>query len=169
MQVGLICCRKSGFSGDKRRIAEKETNDGQQLIFSHYYNKMHQISIELKPNIKTYDIDVAGHVNNIVYLKWFENLRTKLFNKHFNLKALMSANLYPVVISTNIKYKRFLKLFDKPVGRISFIGFNHSIIKLKFEIKVNGKIAVLGEQTCVLMNLKTETMDKQKFKSIIKI
>ncbi len=162
MSPSGICSCESKFSGNKRRTSEEETNDGPKIISLLYHNKMYQIFVELKLVIKTYDIDVAGHVNNIVYIKWFENLRTKLFKEHFNLKALLSTNLYPVVISTNIKYKKFLKLFDKPVGLISFVSCNHGIIKLKYEIKINGKIAALGEQTCVLMDLKTGKMVKEK-------
>ena len=129
---------------------------------------MNKISVKLKPEIKTYDIDIAGHVNNIVYIKWFEELRTKLFNKYFNLRNLLSDNLYPVVISTNIIYKKSLNLFDKPVGIITLKCCNHSIITLKVEIKLEEKIAAFGEQKCVLMNLKTGKMEKEKIESILK-
>jgi len=127
-------------------------------------NEKYSASINF--NIKTYEIDAAGHVNNIVYLKWFENLRTKLFKDYFNLKFLLSTNLYPVVISTNINYKKYLKLFDEPAGNINFVSYDHGIIKLKFEIRVNGKIAALGEQRCVLMNLKSGKMSKENLETL---
>jgi acyl-CoA thioester hydrolase len=123
---------------------------------------MNQISVELKPEIKTYDIDVAGHVNNIVYIRWFEELRIKLFNKYFNLKDLLANNLYPVVISTNITYKKSLNLFDKPVGILNLMCCNHGIITLKIEIKLEEKLAAFGEQKCVLMNLTTGKMNREK-------
>jgi acyl-CoA thioester hydrolase len=128
---------------------------------------MNQKYAELKLNINTYDIDIAGHVNNIVYVRWFEDLRTKLFNIYFNLQDLLSNNFYPVVISTDINYKKSLRLFDKPVGIMSIECFNHGIIVLKTEIKINGKIAAYGKQKCLLMNLKTGKMDKEKIKSIL--
>ena len=127
-------------------------------------NEKYCASINFK--IKTYEIDAAGHVNNIVYLKWFENLRTKLFEDYFNLKFLLSSNLYPVVISTNIHYKKYLKLFDNPAGFINLISYDHGIIKLKFEIKVNGEISALGEQRCVLMDLISGKMVKDKFETL---
>jgi len=129
---------------------------------------MNQISVELKPDIKTYDIDIAGHVNNAVYIKWFEDLRTKLFREYFDLPELLSNNLYPVVISTNITYKKFLKLFDKPGGFMNLVCYNHGIVTLKVEIRLDGKIAAFGEQKCILMNLKTSLMNKEKLKSILK-
>jgi YbgC/YbaW family acyl-CoA thioester hydrolase len=125
---------------------------------------MNQKFIELKLNIKPYDIDIARHVNNIVYIKWFEQLRTKLFNNYFNLQDLLSNNLYPVVISTNISYKKSLSLFDKPLGVISLVCYNHGIITLKVEIILAEKIAAYGEQKCVLMNLTTGKMIKEKLR-----
>lgn len=123
--------------------------------------------VELKLNVNTYDIDIAGHVNNIAYVRWFEELRIKLFNTYINLQDLLLNNLYLVVISTDICYKKSLKLFDEPVGIISIECYNHCIITLKFEIKNNEKIAAHGIQKCVLMNLKTSKMDKEKIKSIL--
>jgi acyl-CoA thioester hydrolase len=112
--------------------------------------------------IKTYDIDVAGHVNNAVYIQWFEDLRTKLFNDHFNLPKLLAKNLYPVVISTEIHYKKSLKLFDKPVGKIYVESLNHGIFTLRAEIKLDGKLSASGLQKCVLLDLKNSTIIKSR-------
>jgi acyl-CoA thioester hydrolase len=127
-------------------------------------NEKYCVSINF--SIKTYEIDAAGHVNNIVYLKWFEILRTKLFKDYFNLKFLLSTNLYPVVISANINYKKYLKLFDEPSGFVNLVSNDHGIIKLKFEIRINGKIAASGEQRCVLMDLISGKMVKDKLDTL---
>lgn len=116
---------------------------------------MDQISVELKPEIKTYDIDIAGHLSNFVYIRWLEDLRTKLFNNYLNLQDLLSDNLYPVVTSTSISYKTALKLFDKPASIMNLHCYKHDIITLKVEIKLGEKIAAFGEQKCVLMDLNT--------------
>lgn len=112
-----------------------------------------EISICQELKIKTYDIDIAGHVNNAVYIKWFEELRTKLFVEYFNLPGLLLNNVYPIVISTEIFYKKFLKLFDKPTGKIYLQSCNHGIITLNAEILLNQKIIAAGRQKCVLYNL----------------
>jgi len=127
-----------------------------------------QMTVELKPEIKTYDIDIAGHVNNAVYIKWFEDLRTKLFREYFDLPELLSNNLYPIVASTEIHYKKFLKLFDKPVGVICVESFNHGIFTLRMKISLNGKIAASGIQKCVLINLnKSEILKHKELQKII--
>ncbi|HET54449.1 MAG TPA: hypothetical protein ENN33_04455 [Ignavibacteria bacterium] len=67
----------------------------------------YQIEYELE--VKTYDIDAAGHVNNIVYIRWLEDLRNMLFKKMFDFNNVLSKEYYPVVVSTNIKYKKTIK------------------------------------------------------------
>ncbi|MDZ7623699.1 MAG: thioesterase family protein [Ignavibacteriaceae bacterium] len=131
---------------------------------------MRQISVKLNPQIKTYDIDIAGHVNNTVYIKWFEDLRTKLFNEYFNLPELLSNNLYPVVVSTEVFYKKFLKLFDKPIGVMYMESLNHGIITLNAEIKLNSEIVTIGKQKCTLLDLgKLEIVNGEKLQKIINL
>jgi acyl-CoA thioester hydrolase len=126
------------------------------------------ISAKLELKIRTYDIDIAGHVNNAVYIKWFEDLRTKLFKEYFKLPELLSNNLYPVVVSTEIKYKKFLKLFDKPIGIMCIESFHHGIFILKAEISFDEKLIASGKQKCVLFDLvKLEIVKHKKLMRII--
>jgi len=119
-------------------------------------NSYVQTILELE--IKTYDIDVAGHVNNAVYVQWVEDLRTELFNGHFNLPELIKKKLYPIVISTDIEYKKFLKLYDKPVGVMKIESLNHGIFTLKAEINIEGEIAASVLQKCVISDLEKSVM-----------
>lgn len=117
---------------------------------------------ESELEVKTYDIDAAGHVNNIVYVRWLEDLRNMLFKKMFDFNNVLTKEYYPVVVSTNIKYKKQLKLFDTPLGNIKLVDYNHGVMNLKIEIKLNDNIAASAEQKCVLINLKTSKMILQK-------
>ena len=47
-------------------------------------------STEIYFEIKPYDIDASGHVNNAVYINWLEDLRFKLFRKYIRLNDLIS-------------------------------------------------------------------------------
>lgn len=127
-------------------------------------NDKYKASINFK--IKTYDIDAAGHVNNIVYIKWLEDLLCKLFEQILPIDNLLYWNLYPVVTSTNIVYKKQLKLNDNPTGSISIENIQHNMMILKFNFLIEGKVCAAAEQKCVLMNLKNGTMDKTKLKSL---
>ena len=66
------------------------------------------------------------------------------------------------MVYTDIKYKKSLKLFDKPIGKMRIENISHGVVILKIEIEFNEKIVASGEQRCVLMNLKTGKIDKRK-------
>jgi len=117
--------------------------------------------------VNTYDIDIAGHVNNIVYIRWIEDLRAELFSQIYPLEKLLEINYYPVVISTELKYKGQIKLFDKPIGRIFLESYSHGVIMLKIEICLNDDTAFTATQKCVLMNLTTHKMFMESFEKLI--
>ena len=129
-----------------------------------FENEKYKASINFK--IKTYEIDAAGHVNNIVYVKWLEDLRCKLFEQILPIDQLLNMNLYPVVVSTNIEYKKQLKLNECPTGIIRIENIQHNMIFLKMDFLSENKICATASQKCVLMNLKSGTMDKSKLKSL---
>ncbi len=126
-------------------------------------NDKYKASINFE--IKTYEIDIAGHVNNIVYVKWLEDLRCKLFEKILPIDNLLYLNLYPVVTSTNIIYKKQLKLGDRPAGSIWIENIQHSMMILKFNLNLGKDTIAFAEQKCILMNLKNGTMDKERLRS----
>jgi len=117
--------------------------------------------------VNTYDIDIAGHVNNIVYIRWIEDLRAELFSQIYPLEKLLEINYYPVVISTELKYKGQIKLFDKPIRRIFLESYSHGVIMLKIEICLNDDTAFTATQKRVLMNLTIHKMFMESFEKLI--
>jgi acyl-CoA thioester hydrolase len=115
---------------------------------------------EIPFTVSTYDIDVAGHVNNIVYIRWLEDLRNKLFSLIQPLEKLIESNHYPVVVSSDVKYKKQIKLFDKPVGIIFLHNYSHGVFTFKAEINIDNHISFIATQKCVLMNLGDNKMYK---------
>lgn len=128
-------------------------------------------SAEINFNVKPYDIDAAGHVNNAVYFKWLEDLRVKLFENFLPVNELLKRNQYLVVTSANIKYKRQISLEDKPSGTMRLERIDRIIWVLKAEFTVNNFIASAAEQKCVVVDLINNIIQKpsaelvQKFKS----
>jgi acyl-CoA thioester hydrolase len=118
--------------------------------------------------IRTYEIDIAGHVNNIVYIKWIEDLRIELFESFFSVIEQMKNNFYPVVVSTEITYKKQLIISDKPTGKIYLDSISHGIIILKIEFTCENKIVAHALQKCVIMNLSTGKMDNKIIRSFLK-
>ncbi len=112
-----------------------------------------------KIEVKTYDIDVAGHVNNIVYVRWIEDLRSRLLETRFPTSGLLERHLYSVVTDTRIRYRNQLRLGDIPEGSIWIDSIRHGVMYLKVVFRKEDMIVATAEQSCVLMNLQTGKMD----------
>jgi acyl-CoA thioester hydrolase len=66
----------------------------------------------------TYDIDFAGIVSNIVYIRWLEDLRGHMLAGVYPVERMQSTGVGPVLLGTDIHYLRALKLGDRPVGEM---------------------------------------------------
>lgn len=115
-------------------------------------------AVEIPFKVNTYDIDIAGHLNNIVYVRWLEDLRIKCFSNICDLQKLLADNFYLVVASCEMKYKKQIKLFEKPVGRMTLQSYARGIFIFTSEIAVGNCISFNATQKCVLVNLKTNKM-----------
>ncbi len=58
------------------------------------------LRVELLFQPKTYDIDFAGHVSNIMYIRWLEDLRMMVLDRYLPLNTLMERGVAPVVVRT---------------------------------------------------------------------
>ena len=67
---------------------------------------------------RTYDIDFAGIVSNIVYVRWLEDLRGEMLAAYYPAERIRSTGVGPVLLHTDIRYRRALKLGDRPEGRM---------------------------------------------------
>lgn len=99
------------------------------------------LEVDMDIFIGTYDIDFAAHVSNIVYLRWFEALRLKIFEKYYPLEQLMNDGYVPIITSHFIEYKRAIKLFDKPQGYMWIDSISKARLKFRGEISVGGELA----------------------------
>lgn len=145
-------------------LAEKEmkNNTAAQL------DKTKSLFVKIPLIVNSYDIDVAGHVNNIVYMRWLEDLRNNLFTKFYSLKDLLQNNYYPVVVSSDMKYRKQIKLFDKPSGEMILQSNSHGLIVLQAEILIDEDIVFRAAQKCVLMNMKDNKMFKGNINDLFK-
>ena len=117
-------------------------------------------SITIKIDVKPYDIDAAGHVNNTVYVRWLEDLRIRLFENFLPINELLKQNQHLVVTSTAINYKKQISLSDNPVASMQMIRFDRVIWVLNAEFIVNDSLAAFAEQKCVVVNLLNNKIQK---------
>lgn len=113
------------------------------------------LHVEITFQPKTYDIDFAGHVSNIVYIRWLEDLRMLVLDTYLPLKILMERGIAPVVMRTMIDYKRPVKLFDSVAGIMwaSEMGNVKGILSAEFI--VNGTIVATAEQTGLFVKMES--------------
>lgn len=102
---------------------------------------------------KTYDIDFAGVVSNIVYIRWLEDLRCLWLDQYFPLKAQMDQGYAPAVASTEIQYRVPIRMFSRVYG----VMWVKNITRVKYvlcaEIISDGRISATAEQTGCFVGL----------------
>lgn len=115
----------------------------------------HPLPVHLDLRVRTYDIDFAGVVSNIVYIRWLEDLRLTVLETYYPLENFLDAGLAPTLVETRIKYLRAIHIQDKPHARM----WISKISRLKFvfnaEITVEGQIAAQSEQVGCLIDMST--------------
>jgi acyl-CoA thioester hydrolase len=110
---------------------------------------------EMDFTVRMYDIDFNGHVSNIAYIRWLEDLRMVGFEQIASMEDCLKAGQVPVLLSTTIDYKWPIYMFEKPKGMLWISGFTRTTFKIEAEICVDGRICAKATQTCVFINKKT--------------
>ncbi|NJL10580.1 MAG: acyl-CoA thioesterase [Calothrix sp. SM1_7_51] len=105
------------------------------------------LEVELIIPVKTYDIDFAGIVSNIVYIRWLEDLRLKLLDEYLPLEKQMQLGRAPIMTGTQIEYKRQIKLFDSVIGRAWMSELKRVKWVIQAEFLLHNEIAAQARQT----------------------
>src|SRR5579883_1030717 len=103
-------------------------------------------------SISTYDIDFAGHVSNISYFRWLEDMRLQIFDQFFPLKGFMDQGLLPILTKSSIEYKKAINLFDKPIGYMWIAELRAASVIFQGEIKVDGSLTTTASHTGVFIS-----------------
>ncbi len=86
-------------------------------------------AIETREEVMFFDTDIGGVVHNLAYLRMVETCRTKLAALlGMKLKEMAVTNLYPVVVRTEIDYRKPATLGDELIVR----GRLESIERVRF-------------------------------------
>lgn len=113
---------------------------------------LHQILLPIP--VRTYDIDFVGFVSNIVYVRWLEDLRLQMLAEYFPLDTAMQAQgIAPVLLRTEIDYKRAIRLFDAVQGRMWLAEAGRVRQELAAEFTVDGQLHAVARQTTCFIDL----------------
>ncbi|HEG7635556.1 TPA: acyl-CoA thioesterase [Staphylococcus aureus] len=102
---------------------------------------------EKEIEVNGYDIDAMGVVSNIVYIRWFEDLRTAFINQHMNYSTMINQGISPILMKTEAEYKVPVTIHDKPVGRIYLVKSSKMKWVFQFEIVSAHCVHCIGTQT----------------------
>ena len=105
--------------------------------------------------VGTYDVDFAGHVSNISYLRWLEDMRLQLFDNYFPLKHFLDKGLIPVIAMTKIEYKKPIRLFDMPMGYMWIESLGAASIKIAADILVDSVLTTQAQHIAVFIDKTT--------------
>lgn len=114
---------------------------------------MKSLYIEHNINVCTYDIDFAGHVSNIAYLRWLEDMRLHVFAQYCPLEQFLQMGMTPVLASTEIHYKKPIRLFDRPLGKMWVSDLGLSSMKIDAEIYVDGVLTTSARHVGVFVEM----------------
>lgn len=111
--------------------------------------------IELPLTVKTYDIDFAGIVSNIVYVRWLEDLRLEILSRYFPIEDLLKNGFVPVLASTSIQYRKPVRMQSKVIGRMWMSDLEASKCRFNAEFIADGSLAASAEQVGLVVSRET--------------
>ncbi|WP_372754049.1 acyl-CoA thioesterase [Labilibaculum sp.] len=111
------------------------------------------MEVEMNIRIQAYDIDVMGIVSNIVYIRWFEDLRMLFLEEHYPYEEMIATRISPILIKTEANYKSPLTIHDHPIGTCTIKNMGSSKWEMEFEIKNGEVLHCKGKQVGCFYNL----------------
>ena len=108
------------------------------------------------------DQDAFGHVNNVVYFRWFESSRIDLLNACPSQVSMSGSALGPILASIKCDYKRQLRFPDTVyVGsKISRVGRSSADISHAIVSREQGAIVADGVSVIVVFDYTTQRVTR---------
>lgn len=105
--------------------------------------------------VRTYDIDFANIVHNIVYFRWLEDLRSELLVDVLPIDEILATGISPILTRSEIDYRRPVRIGDNVMGRMWVDALSHTRWTLAAEIVVEEEICATARQSGYFANLRT--------------
>jgi acyl-CoA thioester hydrolase len=115
------------------------------------------LEIELHVPVRTYDVDYAGIVSNIVYIRWLEDLRIAMLDRYLPLEELHGRGVTPVLLRTDIRYRRAIRLFDDVVAAM----WLSDVSRARWTV---GAAFTVGGATCAEARQEVAVVDRESFR-----
>jgi acyl-CoA thioester hydrolase len=107
-------------------------------------------------HVRLTDLDILGHVNNAMYLTYFEMARMHYFSSLVgNQWNWMEEGV--VLVKNEVEYIKPILLHDIPYVSVHLIHMGTKSFTLGYEIKVGDVVVTKGSSTLVGFNSKTQS------------
>jgi len=114
-------------------------------------------TFETREEVMFFDTDCGGVVHNLAYLRMIETCRTRLAAQEMgmDLPAMASTRLFPVLIRTEVDYKRPGKLGDWIVlrGRLAEVSRARFIFECSLFRESDSELLVTARQSLALVQM----------------
>jgi acyl-CoA thioester hydrolase len=114
------------------------------------------LAVELQLPVRTYDIDFAGIVSNIVYVRWLEDLRLEMLSRFLPLEEQLQNGIAPLILQTKIDYKQAIQIADRPIGKMWVESLESLRWIVSADIAIAGKTSAIAQQTGIFINIATK-------------
>jgi acyl-CoA thioester hydrolase len=111
--------------------------------------------IERTLPIRTYDIDFAGIVSNIVYIRWLEDLRLAMMEEVYPIARALAEDVAPILLETKIAYERPVTIHDALKGRMWVTEMGRVKWHLAAEFVVGDVVHARAAQVGLFIRLST--------------
>jgi acyl-CoA thioester hydrolase len=105
--------------------------------------------------VMTYDVDFAGIVSNIVYIRWLEDLRNLFASQVLSIDDGLRRQIAPVLSRTEIDYLTPARFPDELEGRMWLIerGRARFVLSAEFKSRRAGVVTARARQRGVFVSL----------------
>lgn len=111
------------------------------------------VEIPLAP--ATYDIDFAGVVSNIVFVRWLEDLRLALMAAAYPIARALAEDVAPTLLETRIRYAKPVLIGDALKGRMWVTAMERVRWRVAAEFRVGETVHASAEQEGIFIRLST--------------
>jgi len=113
--------------------------------------------IEHTFRVMTYDIDFAGVVSNISYIRWLEDLRNLFAEQALSIGDALRRGIAPTLMHTEIDYLAPVRFPNNVSGRMWLAGRSRIKWELaaEFQSQANDKLVARARQNGVFVELKS--------------
>jgi acyl-CoA thioester hydrolase len=108
--------------------------------------------------VRFHELDVLDHVNNAVYLSWFENFRLA-YLRDYGISNYTDTGNRPVLVIRNVdlEYRAPLHLDDTYIVAGRSMTYRNTSWKMQYGVFAHGKLCVLAHAVIVTMQPDAKT------------